>query len=131
MRGAPGAEVRGLGAVLRQGFVVELAHGHGVEVEIELVFPAEFVSAGKEISAALAASRSSRKRAIAFRANDLSLKSGLRPETACCQQTKMLSILRNLLTSSPTAPSCFVRRLLTEPIVARHMKWEQSSRTQP
>src|ERR1017187_8496535 len=42
MRAAHGAEVRGLGAVLRQRFVVELARGHGVEREIELIFPAEF-----------------------------------------------------------------------------------------
>jgi len=42
MRAAHGAEVRGLGAVLRQGFVVELARGHGVEGEVELIFPAEF-----------------------------------------------------------------------------------------
>ena len=34
--------MRGLGAILRQGFVVELARGHGVEREIELIFPAEF-----------------------------------------------------------------------------------------
>ena len=42
MRAAHGAEVRGLGAFLRQGFVVELARGFGIEREIELIFPAEF-----------------------------------------------------------------------------------------
>ena len=42
MRAAHGAEVGGLGAFLRQGFVVELARGHGVEAEVELIFPAEF-----------------------------------------------------------------------------------------
>ena len=42
MRAAHGAEVRGLGAVLRQRFVVELARGHGVEAQVKLVFPAEF-----------------------------------------------------------------------------------------
>ncbi len=35
------AEVRGFGAFLREGFVVELAGGHGVEAEVELIFPAE------------------------------------------------------------------------------------------
>ncbi len=34
--------MRGLGAFLREGFVVELARGHGVEAEVELIFPAEF-----------------------------------------------------------------------------------------
>jgi hypothetical protein len=42
MRAAHGAEMRGLGAFLRQGFVVEFARGLGVEREVELVFPAEF-----------------------------------------------------------------------------------------
>ncbi len=41
VRAAHGAEVGGLGAVLREGFVVELAGGDGVEAEVELVFPAE------------------------------------------------------------------------------------------
>jgi phytoene/squalene synthetase len=42
MRAAHRAEVGGFRAVLRQGFVVELAGGLGIEAEIELVFPAEF-----------------------------------------------------------------------------------------
>ena len=42
MRAAHGAEVGGLGAFLREGFVVEFAGGLGVEAEVELVFPAEF-----------------------------------------------------------------------------------------
>ena len=42
VRAAHGAKVRGLGAVLRQRLVVEFARGHGVEREVELIFPAEF-----------------------------------------------------------------------------------------
>src|SRR5207244_8557567 len=42
MRTAHAAKVCGLGAFLRQGFVVELARGFGIEREIELIFPAEF-----------------------------------------------------------------------------------------
>ena len=34
--------MRGLGAFLREGFVVELAGALGVEAEVELIFPAEF-----------------------------------------------------------------------------------------
>jgi hypothetical protein len=41
MRPAHGAEVRGLRALLWQGFVVELAHGFGIEREIELIFPSK------------------------------------------------------------------------------------------
>jgi hypothetical protein len=44
VRAAHGAEVRGLGAFLRQRFVVEFARGDGVEVEVELNFPAEFTA---------------------------------------------------------------------------------------
>jgi len=42
VRAAHGAEVRGLCAFLRQGFIVEFARGDGVEAEVELIFPAEF-----------------------------------------------------------------------------------------
>ena len=42
MRAAHGAEVRDLGRILGQGFVVEFARLVGVEAEVELVFPAEF-----------------------------------------------------------------------------------------
>src|SRR5690606_17138769 len=42
LRAAHGAEVRGLGAVLREGLVVVFAGAFGVEGEVELVFPTEF-----------------------------------------------------------------------------------------
>src|SRR6185503_9685352 len=42
MRAAHGAEMRGLGAVLRERLIVEFARGHRVEAEVELIFPAEF-----------------------------------------------------------------------------------------
>jgi hypothetical protein len=42
VRAAHGTEVRGLCAFLREGFVVEFARGHGVEAEVELIFPPEF-----------------------------------------------------------------------------------------
>ena len=41
VRAAHAAEMGGFGAFLREGFVVELARGHGVEAEVELVLPAE------------------------------------------------------------------------------------------
>ena len=34
--------MRGPGAFLRERFIVELARGHRVEAEVELIFPAEF-----------------------------------------------------------------------------------------
>ncbi len=42
VRAAHGTEVRGLGAFLRERFVMELAGGFGIEREIELVLPAKF-----------------------------------------------------------------------------------------
>jgi len=42
VRTAHGTEVRGLRSLLRQGFVVKLARGFGIEREIELILPPEF-----------------------------------------------------------------------------------------
>ncbi len=42
VRSAHRAEVRGLGAFLRQRLVVKLARGLGIEREIELIFPTKF-----------------------------------------------------------------------------------------
>ena len=39
--GRLGAEVRGLGAFLRQGGVVKFARGDRIKAEVELGFPAE------------------------------------------------------------------------------------------
>ena len=39
---APTGEAGELGAFLRQGLVVEVIGGAGVEAQVELVFPAEF-----------------------------------------------------------------------------------------
>src|SRR5437879_11310335 len=41
VRAAHGTEVCGLGAFLRQGFVVELARGFGIERQVKLIFPSE------------------------------------------------------------------------------------------
>src|SRR2546429_9456253 len=42
MRTAHGTKVRGLGALLRQGLVMKLAGGFGIERQIELIFPTKF-----------------------------------------------------------------------------------------
>src|ERR1700704_4656099 len=41
VRAAHAAEMRGLRAFLREGFVVEFAGGLGIEAEVELILPAE------------------------------------------------------------------------------------------
>src|SRR4051794_21753191 len=41
MRAAHAAEMRALGPLLRQGFIVKLACGFWIEAEVELVFPTE------------------------------------------------------------------------------------------
>jgi hypothetical protein len=45
---AHGAEVGGLGAFLREGFVVELTGGFRIEAEVELVFPAKSTAGYRE-----------------------------------------------------------------------------------
>src|SRR5688572_20349412 len=42
MWAAHGAEVGGLGAFLREGFIMKFAGGFGIEAEVELIFPTEF-----------------------------------------------------------------------------------------
>ena len=42
MRAAHGTKMGALGAFLRQGFIVKFARRHGIEAQVELVFPAEF-----------------------------------------------------------------------------------------
>ena len=58
---AHGTEMRGLGAFLRQCFVVELARGLGIEREVEMVLPAELESRpGERIVTVAGAGRPSR-----------------------------------------------------------------------
>ena len=42
MRAAHGAEMRRLGSILRQCFIMEFPRSHGIKTKIELVFPAKF-----------------------------------------------------------------------------------------